>query len=427
MAGSSSWSLLSLPLLALAGVAEALCPHCTEDPTSYEWDSPLHYGGCRELLSRTRDLVNLAATCKDLHYIALPILYHLAQCYPHRRVHLLRTLARRPDLARRVKVLRLDFPPISGRALHDKDDRAFVLELAARHGWPHAGAPGNKEEYVLDLEAAEDVRLAGDLSINLLLALCPNLKKVTIDLRRWYRFDLLQPGALPHLKDVFITTSNAWDYINLGDLRGLYHAAPSIESFTSCEMGCEGNVPLPWANLRHLSLDMCSISPAYLSVVLTSCPQLESFSYFLGGCSSITTTRRMRFLFHYAPQLKHLDLHIGWDSEYDEVEFESGWDEVWDKDLPGPAPGFASLSHLETLVLDGPKFLDEWRDQRPVATLFPRSLRSLTLIRVSSPRTIVGVGLREFIRTSRSFLPNLTSLTVRDYAYGPSTEYLKAS
>ena len=105
---------MSLPLLALAGVAEALCPHCTEDPTSYEWDSPLHYGGCHKLLSRTRDLVNLAATCKDLHYIVLPIFYHLAQCYPHRRIHLLRTLARRPDLALHVKVLRLDFPPIAG-------------------------------------------------------------------------------------------------------------------------------------------------------------------------------------------------------------------------------------------------------------------------------------------------------------------------
>jgi len=306
------------------------------------------------------------------------------------------------------------------------------LELAARHGWPPAAPPDNKPKYALDLEAAEnvrlaeDVRLAGDLSLNLLLALCPNLTKVTTDLRRWYRFDLLQPAALPHLKDVFITASNSWDNINLGDLRGLYHAAPSIESFTSSLVGCEGNEPLPWANLRRLSLDMSSISPACLSVVLTSCPQLESFNYFMAGCYSIVITRMMRFLSHYAPQLKHLYLHIDWESD-DEVELDSDWDEVWYKDLPEPVPGFASLSYLETLVLDGPELLDDWHDQRPVATLFPRSLRSLALIHVSSPPTIVGVGLGEFIRTSRSFLPNLTSLTVRDYFYGPSTEHLKAS
>ncbi len=423
MAAPRRWSLLNLPLLVLVGIAEALCPHCTEDPKFHESDPPIHFGGGPELLSRTRDLANLAATCKDLHYIVLPILYHQAQCHPHRRIQLLRTLARRPDLARRVKVLKLDFP---GELSEDSDDLDFVLELAARHGWPYAVDPKMELEDRFGLEAIEGERATEDMPINLLLVLCTNLEKLTTDIRDFYKFDFLQPSELPHLKSVFITASDASSYIDLGDLCGLYHAAPSLEAFTAGLLEWGGDEPLPLANLRHIALEMSAISPGCLNALLKSCPQLESFTYFMGGTHAIEIARITKSLFRYVPKIKHLDLHIAFEEDED-AEYDSDWFVDWDDHCPKPAPGFASFSHLETLVLYGPELLDIWIGYGPPAALFPQSLRSLGLILGNSPPEVAGVELEPFVRTARSILPNLTSVTSRGYTYGPSTEHLKVS
>ncbi|KAK4148859.1 hypothetical protein C8A00DRAFT_38551 [Chaetomidium leptoderma] len=83
-----------------------------------------------------RDPLNFYRPVSDAEssYLLEPFLNISAQCYPEGRVGLLRTLASRPDLARRIKVLRLDFDG-GYAALKDDGDRAFVLELAARYGW----------------------------------------------------------------------------------------------------------------------------------------------------------------------------------------------------------------------------------------------------------------------------------------------------
>jgi hypothetical protein len=365
--------LSSLPLLVLAGIAEALCPHCTEDPESCRWRTPIHHGcGTGALLANSRALASLAATCKQLYAIVSPILYHQPQAHPKRHIRLLRTLVRRPDLARRVKVLRLDldmpYKPYQG-----EDDKPFVLALAARHGWSLSFEPGNPEH---DAHAEESA--VNDLPGNLLLALCPNVEKASMSIG--YDFELgglLPPAALPHLKDLYTTHRDTEMGTCLATLRDLYLAAPNLETFTgnmtASVGGGEGLLPL--GNLRHLRLSWSSISSGCLRALLQSCPRLESFSYEAGGAcvgyTQFTIHSMIKLLVRYAPRLRHLDLDEVGDEDLgdeDDEDAEGG-------DDPEPAPGFASLSCLETLDIDF-GVVDLW-DEYPEAALLPESLRSL--------------------------------------------------
>ncbi|KAK3897900.1 hypothetical protein C8A05DRAFT_19421 [Staphylotrichum tortipilum] len=252
---STTRSLASLPLLVLAGIAEALCLHCTEDPDFDRWHTPIHGGGGHALVSSSRALANLAATCKTLYDIVSPILYHQPLAFPKRHVRLLRTLISRPDLARRVKVLRLDLDIGYGQC-ENEDDETFVLDLAARHGW---SAETNLPEYHPD----RDKKVDDDLPPNLLITTCPNLEKFSMGIGYGTNFALLKPATLPRLKDVYITHSDTEMGTCLGALQELYLAAPYLETFTSnmtAGVAVDGGEVMPLGNLRHVRLDWSSIS-----------------------------------------------------------------------------------------------------------------------------------------------------------------------
>ncbi|KAK3899573.1 hypothetical protein C8A05DRAFT_36805 [Staphylotrichum tortipilum] len=397
MAESSSRPLTTLPLLVFVGIAEALCPHCTEDPADRDWKPPIHSGKSRAVLSRTHALASLAATCRGMHYIVLPILYHQVQCYPHQRLHLLRTLDSRPDLARRVKVLRLDFCLDGDKrepTLDNSGTRKLILD-------DNAGLhPGTCATPWMDWEA-------GNLHVNLLMAVCPNLEKFSTDMGPLDLFDLLKPGTLQHLKDVLITPTTAEACLQFGVVWLLFYAAPSIERITSHRAARAGRRLLPMTNLRHLHLESNWMSARCLD--------------------EVTTEHLMMLLLRNAPQLKHLDLNLN-DINTISVGLEDKDNELdWDEDYPDPVPGFASFSSLETLVVVGSDIWAEWADHQPVATLFPQSLRTLTLVGTVDTPTVAGVRLDEFASTTRDSLPNLTSVTTRISRAQAPVEYLPVS
>ncbi|KAJ4297252.1 hypothetical protein N0V88_004170 [Collariella sp. IMI 366227] len=398
MAGTSSPSLASLPLVALDGIMEALCPHCTEDTEFSPWRTPIHhFGGQRRLLASTQALANLAVTCWALNDSATRFLYHQPQGWSTRRVALYRTLAKRPELASRVKVLRLDYDDGLYELPEDKNDRDFLLDLATRHGWSHA--PESLEE-----EGTQD------LLTSLLMAMCPNLEKVSTGLGYPSEFPLLQFDTLPHLKDIYVSHIDTEMGTDLGSLDGLFDAAPNLEAFTSNMAAGVGDMALRLGNVRDLRLDWSCISTECLRTLLRSCPRLESFTYgaagpIVGNEQFIAQSVR-KLLLRYTPKLKHL--HV--DLRYGYVMLSWGADEDNgdDGNDPEPAPGFASLSCLETLTVDL-QVLNDWDTQQPVATLFPQSLRSLTLLAAYSPdRAKLGAKeLKEFASTARDLLPNL--------------------
>ena len=417
MAEPRTRPLLSLPLLVLVGIAEALCPHCTENQLEkpQRWETPIHFDGGRDLLSGTRALVNLAATCKDLNAIVTPILYHQPQGHPKQRVSLLRTLDRRPDLARRVKVLRLDYD--YDPDIENENDRAFILELVARYRQPTTPQPDADTE---DDKQPDDKRVDGDFRLNLLLAMCPNLETFSTGLDYFYEIDLLRPASLTRLKDAYVAHRDTELGIHLESLRGLYLAAPHIETFTSYMTASVGREPLHLSNLRHLRLEQSAISAGCLRALLQSCPQLESFLYEAGGAHisfeqfSVRSLRKL--LLRYVPRLKHLELDFQQDgvlSDDDDQEDDAG-----DGLDPDPAPGFASLSHLETLVVD-PDILDNMHldKHEPAATLFPQSLKSLlvTTHGYGIPSKIGGEEVSAFASSAPTLLPHLTVVNFRFY------------
>lgn len=403
--------LINLPLLVITGIAEALCSHCTDHSKFSSWQTSIHRGSedGRALVSNMKALAKLATTCKDLHAIVTPILYHQVQCDPEHCFSLLRTLAGRPDLARRVKFLRLDFD-YGWAEPKDKDEETFVLELAARHGWMPTSRTGVETEDGHDQdEQAERKRAGEDLPMNLMMALCPNLEHFSAVLGYFYAFDLLQPAALPHLKDVYIAHRDTEGGTHLAALEELYLAAPSIETFTSHMTEGVGTTILPLGNVRHVCLSWSAISPGCLRTLLKSCPQLESFEYGAGGpCvgfEQFSVPKMVKLLSHYVPWLKHLNLDIQGDPHF----FHDSDDEEEDDERDfEPTPGFTSLSHLETLVVEA-EVVNMWEGQQPAATLFPQSLRSLTVVSSHLPM-LRGTDLKVFASTARNFLPNLSSV-----------------
>ncbi|KAG7288122.1 hypothetical protein NEMBOFW57_007645 [Staphylotrichum longicolle] len=387
-------SLLSLHLLVLEGIAEALSSKVIAA------------------------LANLAATCRALYGIATPILYHQPQGWSERRLALYRTLAKRPELARRVRVLRLDFDEGHSGFPENEDDRALLLDLAARHGWSKAlQAAVTMENGRLPARWEDDD--AHDLLTSLLIAMCPNVEKLSAGLGYIAFFALLQPATLPRLKDVYVTHIDTEMGSYLYSLNRLYLAAPNIEVFTSAMAAGVGDTDLPLGNVRDLRLDWSCISTGCLRTLLRSCPQLESFAYDANGPTvgeeQFNAGSVRKLLLRYAPRLKHL--HVDLREGYEMIEWAEDEDNGDDGNDPQPSPGFSSLSCLETLTVD-PGVLNDWDIQQPVAALFPQSLRSLTLLRAypKSSAKLNDDQLKAFASTARDFLPNLQHINfVQEY------------
>ncbi len=252
---------------------------------------------------------------------------------------------------------------------------------------------------------------------NLLIAMCRNLEKFSMAIGNGSDFVFLESRILRRLKDVYVTHSDTEMGTHLGRLEDLYLAAPYLETFTSNMTSCVGHEDLSLGNLRHLRLDRSSISAVCLRTLLRSCPRLESFAYNAAGAivghEQFGPKILRKLLSRYAPQLKHLDLDLRYGYEMSDWNHRNEDQEGGDDAGLEPAPPFASLSHLETLVID-PRLLDDWDGQQPLATLFPQSLRSLT-VRVAYPRAKLGVDeLKAFASTAHTLLPNLTFVKIYD-------------
>ncbi len=409
-------SLDSLPLLVLDGIVGALCPHCTGDARFRRWETPVHPDSCGAIIANTRALASLAATCRALYAVANPSLYHQPQCRNTQRINLLRTLVGRPDLARRVKVLRLDFDD-GRRQISTDGDWAFVLDLAIRHhDWSVVNHATDRASCYGDYEGTQD-----DLPSNLLIAECPNLETLGLVLGYGINFAPLRPASLPHLRDVYVTAIDPDDGLNLGLLKDLYPAAPAMQSFTSNladdVSAWAAGTPyrdFPLGNLRHLRIQMGALSSRCLRVLLRSCPELESFTY-QAGCpgdnpEQFTPDMVRRMLPRYVPQLKHLDLNLWRGRHFGEWGlYEPENDPAND---PDPGPGFTALSHLETLAVDTLVLKEAWGEEQPLETLFPESLRSLT-VTVMDLRTEELGALKAFAVTARIHLPNMTYVEIR--------------
>ncbi|KAK4183531.1 hypothetical protein QBC35DRAFT_97470 [Podospora australis] len=280
-----------LPVEVLNQIIGELCPYCRHDP--FEID--------------ISDVLALASASRFFHEIATPHLYHrtsLKQWWL-----LARTLIVRPDLARQVRHLVLadtendliphfdpDPPGLFPLEVEEYCEEQFARWRTSMTGYLHR-YPNNRLWY-LDLEdGGYDSPFCDNNPFNIVISLCPDLRKLDVMLRCRNPFTLSLPNSLPRLKEV---TLNSID----GDLDNepllfqailrLFQVAPNLERFI-----CDTVAP---TEFREAENDLTGIGPldrlrfveigrSYMSIwdfdrLLRLCPNLEQLHYENGTASA---------------------------------------------------------------------------------------------------------------------------------------------
>lgn len=168
-----------------------------------------------DVRQRVTAIANLAATCKTLHTIATPVLYH----QPMPSLAPVQTLGRHPHLVQHVKSLYYDI--ISDVSV-GKEEKAELLTLVDRFPYrlPNAYWPWGPTQ-ALKLRPEE-------LLQGLLIAMCSNVQNVLATLSNTAYFPFSAPGSLPSLRWLHVAHDDEQKGTELGHARPLFEAAPNL-------------------------------------------------------------------------------------------------------------------------------------------------------------------------------------------------------
>jgi hypothetical protein len=381
-------SLDRLPITVLTGIVEALCPHCTPDPTPAQsrryWSA---YDGVvfsSADTSRTQSLAALARCSWTLNNVATPALYH----QPKARLSLIRSLDQKPELCRHITNLYFD-NAVGNFNTPSEQDKSMLLRLAANH------SPAQLQ--ILDenhggLRAAADwLEEDTDLFLEgLLIAMCPRIRDLFVPCGSGAQFPLSKPGTLPRLEHLHIAHTDTELGTTVRRAASLLAAAPNLNRFWGYMINCTSNTEdLSFDNLTELRFVNSCFGRSSLLSLLRACPILESFSYEAGGpCSGdlqFSARDAQTALVRYAPSLKYLELSMGhgermwhmndWDSDPgSDDDTEEDEDDYLSSEL-------ASLSSLEVLNIDGSCLPPDWADEDPsrVTTIIPSTVKEVTM------------------------------------------------
>ncbi|KAK4241967.1 hypothetical protein C8A03DRAFT_11815 [Achaetomium macrosporum] len=223
-------------------------------------------------------LSRLGRTCRLLHGIVQPIVYHFFADATRRPVHrllcLARTLISRPDLARHMKHI-IQLNPLDDEL--DDVDRKFVQDAIVELGLPvipdHWRINGEGEHRLLPLE--------------LVLAHTPNLESLRLRLGYgWHLYIIPQllktrPAFLTNLKSISIPGDQFELSINAID--ALTRAAPNLLTLRMCSPSyVPAELFLPsLSHLRQLQfIGENSVKPWLLACMLDAAPNLEMLALY---------------------------------------------------------------------------------------------------------------------------------------------------
>jgi hypothetical protein len=360
-----------------------------------------------KLRSSIKSLSAFSRTCKLLHTIALPVLFH---SLAGRAVLILRTLLARPDLAATVRILRLD-----EESCFEKEEAVIKTALV------DAGIklPGDGQDSHQDIPAYVygDTGLSGRLA-DAVIAQLPELEELEHTpvfwlprttpsergaflpklkrLRTWY-CDIIQDFAI----DTIATRHKGaldLEYLKISML----HTIPYDLSFS--------NIPV-----RVVTLSRCILTATDLQDLAKACPEIESFSYSSGssyrlGSAVLTehadpdneaTPRQIQqALWPRRATIRHLDFDFGRGRGYpDENRVLSELDYL---------ESFKDFTSLETIVISLrwlPRLSED--QMEPLIGLLPQSLQALSIADYIRPGYAFNgiLGLSEAVVEGQ--LPNL--------------------
>jgi hypothetical protein len=321
------------------------------------------------MLSR-KALLALSQTSTTFRDIAQPLAYRMFDAVPNNYVKFVRTLVERPDLASHVKEIHEDTYEIGGWS--DEDDFDFLKTVAVGLGMEDEQDPEFNS-------AVEDDLSPGQFSMEILLALVPNLEvlELCINAQGNYEettFKHLQrrrnrvgPAAkLHHLRRLQIQPDwqDHWGvWFSTPAVGVLLHMAPNLEHLAivrnkGFDYEADADIPAIFPNpplsLRTIQLRNCALSDEwskpFVERLIGFAPRLEHFYY----SAQVVYIGEMLGL-HFSPQefvnclrsrrktLKTIDVDL-------EEHMVDSWAELVTGDV------LAEFENLEVLKLDDHAF-----------------------------------------------------------------------
>lgn len=283
-----------LPVELIEPICRYLCLHCTEPEIFPHADA-------EDARQRKSALAGLARTCKLMHMVAQPFLYHYyasgnmpRMLLPNRTnskarsivykprndgLHLFfRTIAERPDLAAHVQALQLTTPPSNADA-SVLDAILLLRDVSNKIGLS-----------VTFWDIRQQRPIVYYWLQQIVLLLCSNVSKLLVEASfvslAGGNFQLPPGRKLLSLKSVGLVSDGVTDHLSM--IERLDVLAPNIETISAADVfdvvTGSGRWD-PWnrlfkirlPNVRKLVLN--DISPVALSHIVRDCPQLEELEY----------------------------------------------------------------------------------------------------------------------------------------------------
>ena len=283
-------SLQSLPYEIIFRICEELCFHCraklaTSSVSQIQPDWQLNIA--------RRALLSLANSCRRLHWVAQPILYHYISPDTPEAVSLLRSLSSNFNLRQHIKVLCIQFECDYGQAERLGRRGIEFLEQLIRDnsaGFDKSWLPANLAVLDAGESQYDDGRIGSfvlesllrlqTVMIALLIAFSPSVESLFVQ-APLQPLPTLGSNCLAKLTELSFSHNDPQGGTSTDYFRSIFMAAPRLDIIRGCMLS-DANL-IPHEAVRTLFLTKSGISRHGLETLMSSFPRLETFIYQSGG------------------------------------------------------------------------------------------------------------------------------------------------
>ncbi|KAL2682975.1 hypothetical protein Neosp_007436 [[Neocosmospora] mangrovei] len=318
-----------------------------------------------------KSVAELCRTCKALRRVAQPILYRFPLAYDYDLVSLVRTLATREDLKKKVQGLVLKYAPKEVVTVIAPDDQDLFNKLVAKYPTRANGESINISSSWVTGEKDSKEEFAGNPKLilaALLLTQIPNVERISMDTGSNADFPFSQPGSMPRLVELKIHYSGNF-CLDMMVLDGVLKAAPALKTLDAVNVYLVKEAKgLSHDNLTTLNLTDPALEVGSFKKLMEGFPKLESLllhpshSCVISHEAALSAYQILRTLPIRADTLRHIHLLIR------PMEWEGGLYEA-------PIPSLKGLTLLETLYIDFANLYPD-EDKTGLVEFLPPSIRT---------------------------------------------------
>lgn len=312
----------ALPVELIEGVLKELCLACGPRHDA-ECPSFGCFCQCDESYGdpRIEALASLCLTSRQLNGIATRHLYH----HPcgNKWWLLAATLLARPDLARLAVELSVTNP--SRVEYRDCAPDLVAYFEDQFQAYTDAMAEAGDVVSLRHLKDGDSFSGSYNIPLDILVTLCPKLKRLNARLDYFEVFRFCRPQSLLHLESAALSHTDTMRGFGFDDLAGLFLSAPNITNLSFWAVdGCEPMEPGCLAKVTSLSFRWSAVGSDALINILSACPNLAALDYEMGPASvgdyQFSLREVQDAVLAHAPKLTYLrlftedDSHDYWDN-----------------------------------------------------------------------------------------------------------------